>query len=128
MLVARATGTATRPLTQGLHLAQHPQHQEGLEKEKQGQEDERRKLVQDIEANVAIRIGQARIKFTGPAEASFEGDVAGPDEQRGGGEQYQSDGESGAVIHQLKADDGIHQQDPGRGHDQAQVNAGEDLH
>lgn len=65
-------------------LAENSKNQDGFQNEECDQEDQRNKLVEDVERNASVsRTVQAGIPETGPRESSIEADVSSADEQDG---------------------------------------------
>lgn len=65
-------------------LAENSKNQDSFQNEECDKEDQRNKLVQDVERNASVsRAVQAGIPETSPRESSIEADVPSADEQNG---------------------------------------------
>lgn len=116
-----------RARTHGPELAQNPNDQESLQGEEDHQTDEREEQVQHVERDIAIVGCRVGGEFAGPVEARIQCDVSRSDEEDQGGGDTETDRNRGAVVEELKPDEGVQQQDPTSCGDRGDMRGGEAL-
>ena len=93
-------------------LPQHPQHQYRFQDKEHHQENQGDELVKHIEAEIPIRIRQAIVKPPCPPQRRIERDVTRADEEGDAGQEDGAEGEGGAVVEELVADDAVEEEHP----------------
>ncbi|KAI6762831.1 hypothetical protein HG530_008811 [Fusarium avenaceum] len=89
-------------------LAKDSDNKNGLEDKEGDDEDQRDKLIKDVEGDVSvIRTLVAIIPVAGPREASVEGDVTSSNKQDASREYDECDREGGSVVDDLVANNCI---------------------
>ena|SRR5436190_16155139 len=67
--------------TQWPQFPKYPNDEDGFQHEERNQTDQRKQLVQDIEANILVWRMKAVIEVAGPAEGGVEGDISRSNEK-----------------------------------------------
>ena len=109
-------------------LAQDSENQDRLEAKESNQENQRCKLIQDVEGDVAIiGVGVALVPESGPTEASIKGNEACANEQYSSRNDEEAQGQESPIFEELVPNDCVQHQNPRSSKDHANMYRGECL-
>ncbi len=117
----------SRKVDHWLLLAEDSEDKNGLQYDKNEEEQQWRKLIENIEADVSVVAGPARIEMSGPGVTSIERNVSSANGEGERGNEDEPDGLCSAIINELITDHGIQHQYPSRSNNGGDMYPGERL-